>query len=686
MKRLFKTLLTLSLILVSTLVMFKANAFEPIYETRVGESMYRSGDIVETNDLEGKLVHTKYIGYSSSGLSGFNAAGSGGGGLNVPNQAYPQSVNVLTIPSDTPAKVVNWTYQTNYGWSLATVEQIAKNFEQHNSGWKVIAAINADFFDINSTKPLPLTTSGVFSSNGKVYKTSSSSTTAIGFTNNGTANTLVGNKQIEVTNYYTLRIFDENNQLLNEFIIDNVNPTEISEGLSLYYSYPVFESDENDAKKRVTVASTLPNGGYICKYPTHCIPMDQNGFYGEGKLTISNEVELNKERFGVYTTNDEIINAILTGAYITIQRDIIGAYEDCDQVAGCGVPLVLEGQGVVYNDKNRHPRTMVGVKEDGTLLFVTVDGRQPDDEMYGMTYDEQAALMKYYGAYEAYNLDGGGSTTMLIRDGNEFRVLNSPSDGQARRDANALLVVIPDASLKVTNVDDKSLTVEMPKLGIDFSVKDYYVKVNGEVHTIDITKGTLTIENLSPKTSYVIEYGYKIMYDGYERDVEGEPIVINTGNEIPAINSYTYRLANNNLILNFDISDPDNTISFATVFINGKSYDLNLEKKQIVVKNVSSFDSNSLSVVVVYLLNSSTNATVSTTYSDILAIDADAKPEHVHKYVEGVCECGEVDPNYEQPEKPNDNENEGSSCSLGTHVISLVLLMSLCGILINKRK
>ena len=675
MKKLIKSVLTLSLILVSALVCLKVNAFEPIPgEVRVGESVYNQGDVVETNYLEGNLVHNKYIGYSSSGLTGFNAAGSGGGGLNVPNQLYPQSVNVLSISSDTPTKIVNWTYQTNYGWALATVEQIAKNFEDHNPGWKVIAAINADFFDINSTKPLPLTTSGVFSSNGKVYKTSSSSSTAIGFTNNGTNQTLVGNKPIEITDYYTLRIFDSNNNLINEYKIDDVNPTTVGDGLSLYYSYPVFSTDDLGLQTRVTVSSTLPNGGYICNYPTHCIPMDQNGFYGEGVLELAEETELNKERFGVYTTNQAIIDVIKSGAYVTIQRDIIGEYANCNQVAGCGVQLVLEGKGVVYNDTNRHPRTMVGVKEDGTLLFVTVDGRQPGSEMYGMTYDEQAALMEYYGSYEAYNLDGGGSTTMLIREGNEFRVLNSPSDGEARRDANALLVVIPDASLTVKNVTDTSMTVEMPKLGNDFNVKDYNVKVNGESYVMNPAEGVITINNLSPKTTYTIEYEYKIMYDGNERSVKGTPITVKTGNNIPLVNQYQYKIVNNNLVIVFDIIDTDNTISFATVFINGKDYDLKLDTKQLVVRNVSEFDPNSLSIVVVYQLNSTTSGTISVTYEDVLAIDLDK-----------VVEEPEEPEQPEQPEQPDEPEKE-SKCNAGAHFISIILLMSLCGILINKRK
>ena len=661
MKKLFRSMLVLCMMFISTLMFVTVNAFEPVANTVVGESSYYQGETVETNYLEGKLEHNKYISYSSSGLEGFNAAGSGGGGLNVPGQYYPQSVNVLSIPADTSAKVVNWTYQTNYGWALATVEQIAQNFEQYNPGWKVVAAINSDFFDINSKKALPLTTSGVFSSNGHVYKTASSSSSAIGFTNNGTANTLIGNKQIEVTDFYTLRVYDAQNKLLSQHKVDNVNPTELSNGLSLYYSYPVFVTDELGVKTRVTVSSTLPNGGLICELPVHCIPMDETGFFGQGNLVLSNEVELNKERFGVYATDENVKKAILAGSYVTIQRDFVGAYADVDQVTGCGDSLVLDGKGIVYNNKERHPRTMVGVKDDGTLLFVTVDGRQPEINMYGMTYDEQAALMEYYGAVEAYNLDGGGSTTMLIREGNEFRVLNSPSDGSARRDANALLVVIPDASLKVTSVKDNNVTVELPKLGNDVNVKDYYVKVNGQTYTIT---DKLTISNLDPKTEYVVEYGYKIIYDGSERQVIGTPISIRTGNVIPTLSEFKYTYKDNTLEIKYNFSDPDAAISFATLFVGDDDYDIDLEKNVLVVKNVKDFKAEDVRITVVYELNSSSNGTQTVIYSS---------PEE------------NIETPSPEPEQPTD-EPKQSKCSSGTYFISIVLLMSLCGVLINKRK
>jgi exopolysaccharide biosynthesis protein len=83
----------------------------------------------------------------------------------------------------------------------------------------------------------------------------------------------------------------------------------------------------------------------------------------------------------------------------------------------------------------RHPRTAVGVRADGTLLFVTVDGRQPQESV-GMSLPELTDLLLELGAVSAVNLDGGGSTTMVI-DG---EVVNRPSGGEPRRNADGILL------------------------------------------------------------------------------------------------------------------------------------------------------------------------------------------------------------------------------------------------------
>ena len=80
----------------------------------------------------------------------------------------------------------------------------------------------------------------------------------------------------------------------------------------------------------------------------------------------------------------------------------------------------------------RHPRTGLGLR-DGTLVLVVVDGRQPGYSE-GMTLYELAELFLDLRCSDAMNLDGGGSSTMVVRN----RVMNSPSSGYERAVVNAL--------------------------------------------------------------------------------------------------------------------------------------------------------------------------------------------------------------------------------------------------------
>lgn len=72
----------------------------------------------------------------------------------------------------------------------------------------------------------------------------------------------------------------------------------------------------------------------------------------------------------------------------------------------------------------RHPRTALGVTENGWVYLIAVDGRfkgQAD----GMTIEEMAALSAMLGLKDCINLDGGGSTTLWTE---KFGVLNHPYD------------------------------------------------------------------------------------------------------------------------------------------------------------------------------------------------------------------------------------------------------------------
>ncbi|MFB3853567.1 MAG: phosphodiester glycosidase family protein [Vicinamibacterales bacterium] len=84
----------------------------------------------------------------------------------------------------------------------------------------------------------------------------------------------------------------------------------------------------------------------------------------------------------------------------------------------------------------RHPRTMIGTDGAGSIWLVTVDGRNPLVSL-GMRFDELQAVARRLGLRNALNLDGGGSTTMVVKG----EVVNHPSDpGGPRSVSDALLV------------------------------------------------------------------------------------------------------------------------------------------------------------------------------------------------------------------------------------------------------
>lgn len=115
-----------------------------------------------------------------------------------------------------------------------------------------------------------------------------------------------------------------------------------------------------------------------------------------------------------------------------------------DVVSGAGL-LLRGGQRLTTWDaealspkfaETRHPRTVIGHDAQGMIWLIAVDGRQPG-RAAGMTFVELQALCERLGLVDALNLDGGGSTTMVV-DG---RVVNRPSDATGPRAVSDAILV-----------------------------------------------------------------------------------------------------------------------------------------------------------------------------------------------------------------------------------------------------
>lgn len=115
--------------------------------------------------------------------------------------------------------------------------------------------------------------------------------------------------------------------------------------------------------------------------------------------------------------------------------------------AVCILKIKLKNGEIIPQSDNsfsltRHPRTAAGIINKRTVLFVVIDGKQPEYSN-GMPLNELARMMKTLGAGTAINSDGDGSSTFVSLDEKtgKWIVRNKPSGKEERAVADARIVV-----------------------------------------------------------------------------------------------------------------------------------------------------------------------------------------------------------------------------------------------------
>ena len=182
-------------------------------------------------------------------------------------------------------------------------------------------------------------------------------------------------------------------------------------------------------------------------------------------------VEIPEDGFVVSTFTDSeggrwIDDNFSKGTKVTLDITYTPDIKDIELAISGGSRLLIDGEipeSFSHVSTGRNPRTALGISEDSkTLYMVTVDGRQ--ESSIGMTQTELAEFLKSINVYQAINLDGGGSTTMVSQGlgESELSITNNPSEGTLRSVINALGIVstAPDSSklygLKIS-VDDTNI-------------------------------------------------------------------------------------------------------------------------------------------------------------------------------------------------------------------------------------
>lgn len=537
---------------------------------------------------------------------------------------YSQQVNVLTLKTDETAKAVTWAIKdaSKAGFIRQTVANIAQDYENKHPGWTVMGAINADQYYTKYGEALGVDGSDYFYpqpyypmiADGEKWfaltATPYGNGYIVGFKNDGSVDPLVyqntglgytGANKATIAGLYLTIINEEGPN--ESFIVDRFNQEPGTNETSLmtpYYTGATMPSLNVSGSNIFVVGNA--DLAYVSNSETYTykIPHNQNAFFGKGSISsITQNVTLSKGQFAIQTTNADVLAALNVGDYIKVQYEFEGALADVE--SGIGFHTIMRDNDIdktssaTYNT-SLYPRSIFGRKADGTMVYLTIDGRQADAGMVGVNMQESNAILKHYGVVEAYQMDGGGSVTMVIRDGDRFTTVNSPSDGSDRSVLSALLFVVKkiDHQLQFEAIETNRIVFDIDLL--DEHIDQLYVKLNDEIK--EVIDGQVVFEELLPNTRYKYEFLT------YKDDVLTYSVVsgyVNTAKRMPSIERISMVKSGNDYVFDIIIIDPDSAIVRKNLHIGSQTEVI--PKRQVILTSLDALDFNNLTVSLNYDLN-----------------------------------------------------------------------------------
>ena len=436
----------------------------------------------------------------------------------------------LTVDTRTPGVSMRAVCATDKVGGTATPSSMAKN--KSKEGVAYFAGTNGDFYSTSGSATngssfvgRPTTSCTV---DREVYKTSNSN---YQFTVDVDGNAYVGR-----LNYYT------GTATLGDKVtlFKGVNVASPSNGITIYsprYFGSTNNTDRADAcaevtaklvegdnfyaggKYRMEITSTATSTGDLA------IPSDGFVIHGNGTSTS-----------GCNTSAIDFVNGLKVG-------DIV----EFDQIILLGDKRIVPAQIVSGNPKNvgagetldtesergdasaLHPRTSLGVSQTGdSIIMMVIDGRS--SQSAGVRTSMLADVMRYAGAYEALNVDGGGSSTLYTQG---LGVRNNCSDGKERAVGNALFAVLeaPEDDV-VAEIQFKDWVMEAPKYGA-YTPTIYAYNKHGKMINNDLKGFTLSCpsglgEIINDSTLFAIGEGTHALTATYNGVTATIPVTIST--------------------------------------------------------------------------------------------------------------------------------------------------------------
>ena len=415
------------------------------------------------------------------------------------NQETQLSTNVFWSTSYSDLRTENLvTYTPNdavtpivtYGSVLTDRSTVASQAAKLESqGYRVVAGINGDFYNVGTGLPIGIvvTEGQLRSSDGGYY--------AIGFRADGSA--VIGKPAVKVSadlGYDALDAYGVPTRVIRQ--LSGVNKARVSTGGIYLYTY--------DFNAKHTTGTTEAGVDVVCSITEGSLSMG-------GALTVTVEQVLETSSATPIGPDQVVLSAnsqsntyftdalrnLPVGSTVTLSVTASSEeWNDVQYAVGALYSLVENGAVASGLPTGSNPRTAVGVKVDGTVVFYTIDGRRSGYSI-GASMTQVAQRLIELGCVSALCLDGGGSTTLSVTqpDGYSAETVNRPSDGSQRAVSNQLFLVAsaePTGKLSHFYVSaDDPYVLAGSRVNISASAVDTnYIPMSSD-YTLDASSGTL---------------------------------------------------------------------------------------------------------------------------------------------------------------------------------------------------
>lgn len=313
--------------------------------------------------------------------------------------------------------------------SLTTTASAAAELEAQ--GWRVIAGINGDYYDTSNGLPI-----GSTMVNGVLRNVSSDRYYAVGFRADGSA--VIGDPQLSI------RATKADGSSFPVFALNYLRHSEY--GISLYDHTFNARGTTGTSEPGVDVicsveGGALTIGGALTLRVDEVLPEAVDTVVPEGKYVLTANLKTGEETTGLLLalqSGEELVLSVESGTWDP-------AWNEVTQLLGAPELLVSGGTVCEGLPTGSAPRTAIGQRADGSLVFYTIDGRKAGYSV-GATLTMVAMRLVELGCVTAVALDGGGSTTMVATMPNErsARVVNLPSEGSLRPVSNHVMLIAPN--------------------------------------------------------------------------------------------------------------------------------------------------------------------------------------------------------------------------------------------------